>query len=153
VSDYLTFEGRIETLAWGKAVYTILPLPLAIASALAPAKRVEGEIADHPVNLAITHAPPVEGAFLWTGRTLLDRIGLAPGDVVEVRLRPAPDTEADTPDDITQALLAHGQMTAWQALTPGRRRGLIYKIDTAKTPQTRAKRIAALVAELGAQQA
>jgi hypothetical protein len=151
VSDWLDFEGRVEPLDWGRATYTILRLPEEIAAALIAqgAKRVEGEINDRPVNLALSRAPVVEGVFLWTGQSLLDRLEIAPGEPLEIRLRPAPADEVETPDDVLLALRQGGAAEAWEALTPGKRRGLLYKIDTAKTAPTRLKRIAALVAELG----
>ena len=114
------------------------------------ARRVEGEMNEVPVNLA-----PDAGAGAGArrssgpGKSLLDRIGLEPGDVVEVRLRTAPDDEVDTPDDVAAALRAAEASHLWEALTPGKRRGLLYQIGTAKTQATRDKRIAALVAELG----
>ena len=148
MSDYLTFTGRVETLVWGKSTYTILRLPPEVATALHPARRVEGEVNDHPVNLALTRAPVVEGVFLWAGQSLLDRVGVIPGEAVEVRLRPAPDDRVDTPDDLAAALRASGATAAWDALTPGKRRGLIYQISTAKTDATRCKRIAALIETL-----
>lgn len=148
MTDWLTFEARIEPVTWGRSTYTILRLPDAVADALSPARRVEGEIADHPVNLALTRAPVVDGVFLWTGQSLLDRIGIAPGQPVEVRLRPAPADAVDLPDDIAGAILAGGVQSEWDALTPGKQRGLIYKVETARTAPTRAKRIAALVADL-----
>ncbi len=150
MTDWVTFEGRIETLDWGRATYTILRLPPGAAAALAGARRVEGEFADHPVNLGLSRAPGVDGVFLWAGQTLMDRIGLAPGETFEVRLRPAPDDMVDTPPDVAVALSAAGVTAAWETLTPGKRRGLLYKIDTARTAPTRAKRIAALVTELQA---
>ena len=151
MSDYIAFDGRIETLAWGASTYTILRLPDEVAARLAAegAKRVEGEINEFPVNLAPTKAPVIEATFLWTGKSLLDRIGLAPGDAVEVRLRKAPDDEVDTPDDLSFALRAAGASHLWEALTPGRRRGMIYQIGTAKTQATRDRRIAKLIGELG----
>ena len=97
MNDYVTFEALIEPMVWGKSTYTILRIPLEIAEALGNAKRVEGEIAEHPINLAPTRAPVIEGVFLWAGQSLLDRIGLAPGEVVEVRLRPAPDDRPPPP--------------------------------------------------------
>lgn len=144
-SGWVTFEGRVVAVEWGRAVYTVLPVPEDAAAALAPARRVEGEIAEHPVNLALSRAPVVEGVFLWTGRSLLDRIGVAPGETVEVRLRPAPDDAVDTPDDVAGALARAGLSADWDALTPGRRRSLLYGVATAKTPETRARRIARLV--------
>jgi uncharacterized protein YdeI (YjbR/CyaY-like superfamily) len=86
--------------------------------------------------------------FLWAGQSLLDRIGIVPGERLEVRLRPAPDDQVDVADDIAAALRDAGVLTHWDALTPGKRRSLLYKVDTAKTAATRAKRIAVLVAEL-----
>jgi Bacteriocin-protection, YdeI or OmpD-Associated len=150
MTGYVTFEGRIEPMVWGRSTYTILRIPPDVLDALGPARRVEGEIAEHPVNLAPTRAPVIEGAFLWAGQSLLDRIGIAPGDVVEVRLRPAPDDRVDVPDDLALAMRAADVISVWEALTPGKRRGLLYKIDTAKTEATRQKRIGLLVAELSA---
>jgi Bacteriocin-protection, YdeI or OmpD-Associated len=150
MNDYVTFEARIEPMVWGKSTYTILRIPPDMLDALGRAKRVEGEIAEHPVNLAPTRAPVIEGPFLWAGQSLLDRIGITPGEVVEVRLRPAPDDRVDLPDDVALALRAADVLSAWQNLTPGKRRGLLYKIDTAKTDATRQKRIGLLIAELSA---
>jgi hypothetical protein len=150
MSDYVTFEARIEPMVWGRATYTVLRLPPEVVAALGAARRVEGEIAEQPVNLAPTRAPVIEGAFLWAGQSLLDRIGIAPGDWVEVRLRPAPDDRVDLPEDVAASLRKAGATGHWEALTPGKRRGLLYKIETAKTEATRLKRIGLLVAELSA---
>ncbi|ROU02720.1 YdeI/OmpD-associated family protein [Histidinibacterium lentulum] len=150
MDDYIRFEGRIEPLVWGPRTYTVLPLPEEVARALADAgaRRVEGEIADHPVNLALSRAPVTPHTFLWTGKSLLDALGVAPGEVVEVRLRPAPDDAVDLPDDVAAALRAAGRTAAWEALTPGRRRAALYTIATAKRADTRARRIAALLDNL-----
>jgi Bacteriocin-protection, YdeI or OmpD-Associated/Domain of unknown function (DUF1905) len=148
VIGYVTFEGRVEPIVWGRSTYTILRVPDDVVAVLAGARRVEGEINDHPVNLALTRAPVVEGVFLWTGQSLLERVGIVPGEVLEVRLKPAPDDQVDVPDDVLAALRAAGVMAGWEALTPGRRRGMLHQVNTAKTAVTRAKRIAALVAGL-----
>ena len=98
MSDYLSFEGRIVPMIWGENTYTVLPLPNDIAETLQAqnAKRVEGEINDHPINLALTKAPVIDGIFLYTGKSLLDRIGVSPDEPLEVRLRPAPADESLT---------------------------------------------------------
>ena len=147
---YVVFEARIETLLWGKATYTILPLPDDVAGQLRAmgARRVEEEINDHPVNIARTRAPVFDGVFLWAGKSLLDRIGLAPGESAEVRLRPAPDDAVDLAPDVANALINGAVCALWDALTPGKQRGMLYQIDTAKTAPTRAARIARLVAQL-----
>ena len=148
MTGWVAFEGRVEPLTWGRATYTILRLPADAVESLGPTRRVEGEIAEHPVNLALSRAPVVEGVFLWTGQSLLDRIGIQPGEPVEVRLRPAPDDRVDLDPDIEAALRAGGVMAAWEALTPGKRRGLLYQVATARTEPTRLKRIQSLVDDL-----
>lgn len=148
ITGWVTFEGRVERLVWGRSTYTILRLPDAAVDELGPCRRVEGEIAEHPVNLALSRAPVVEGVFLWAGQSLLDRIGIAPGEPVEVRLRPAPDDRVDLDPDIEAALRSAGVMERWDAMTPGKRRGLLYQVATAKTEKTRQTRIAKLVGTL-----
>lgn len=151
MTGWQAFEGVVEPLVWGRATYTILRLPDDVAAALlaAGAARVEGEIAEHPVNLGLSRAPVVEGLFLWAGQSLLDRTGITPGERVEVRLRPAASDAVDTPEDLAAALRRADRTAAWEALTPGKRRGLIYRISTAKTSATRDKRIADVIAGLG----
>lgn len=145
-----TFEGRIVPMEWGKSVYTVLPVPDDIAAALARAgaKRVVGEINDHPINMALTKAPVFDGVFLWAGKALLDEIGIGPGDTFEVRLQKADETRVDLDDDIALALRRAAATDRWNALTPGKRRGLLHAITTAKRAETRAKRIAKMIAEL-----
>lgn len=146
--DYIEFEGQIVPIEWGRSVYTVLRLPSDVTEALDGATRVEGEINDHPVNLSPQTAPVIEGQFLWTGKTLLKEIGIEPGERVTVRLRPADPNAVDVPEDVTLAIRAGGMTEAWGALTPGKQRGLLHQINTAKRAETRAKRIASLVADL-----
>lgn len=152
MSDYVSFEARILPMTWGDKVYTIVPLPDAVVAALGSTRRVEGEFNDHPVNLAITTAPAdvFDGPFLWAGKSLLHRAGLAPGETFEARLRPAPDDTVEVPADVVNALRSGGVIEAWEALSPGKRRAQLYRIETAKRAETRAKRITALVADLTA---
>lgn len=148
--EYETFTGRIVPVEWGKSTYTILPLPDEVTAALqaAGAKRVEGEIGDVPVNLALTKAPVIDQVFVYTGKTFLRDSGIEPGEEVEVRLRPAPEQVVETPDDLALALRQSEMTDRWAALTPGKQRGLIHTINTAKRAETRAKRIAKVLAEL-----
>ena len=145
---YVTFEAKVEPMVWGRATYTILRLPHDVTKALGGAKRVEGEIADHPVNLAPTRAPVIEGQFLWAGQSLLDRIGIQPGEGVEVRLRPADPDAVDMDDDVAAALRAAGVSDLWAALSPGKQRGILHQVTSAKTSATRAKRVAKLISIL-----
>ena len=150
MSDWVVFEATVEPVDWGRATYTLMRLPEDAAAALLAqgAKRVEGEINEHPVNLALSRAPVVDGVFLWAGASLLNRLGISPSDVLDVRLRPAPDDQVDMPEDVALALRQADLTTVWDGLTAGKRRGLLYQIGTAKTAPTRAKRIDALIKSL-----
>lgn len=144
------FDATVEPAAMGRATYTLIRLPDVVSAAFAGqgVKRVEGEINEHPVNLALSRSSAVEGTFLWAGKSLLDRIGIRHGARVEVRLRPADNAEVEPPEDVIRALRAEGRLVAWQALTPGHRRRLLYRIDNARTEATRVKRIAAMIGDL-----
>ena len=148
MSDYITFEGKIVPMEWGESVYSVLPLPSAVVDALKGAKRVEGEFNDHPVNLAITKAPVMDGPFLWAGKSLLDRIGLTPGELFEARLRAADPNQVDTPKDVENALRSAGVTEQWEALSAGKKRGALHQVETAKRAETRSKRIKALISSL-----
>ena len=146
---WVAFEAAIVPVEWGRATYTVLPLPDAAMDALGHPARVEGEVAEHPVNLSPQRAPVLEGAFLWAGKAFLSAAGIAPGEVVEVRLRAADPDAVKVPPDLAAALRAAGRTDAWEAATPGARRGWLHPVLSAKRPETRARRIAALVAALG----
>lgn len=150
MTGWQVFEGRVEPLVWGRATYAILRLPVDAASALlaAGAARVEGKIAEHPVNLALSRAREAEDVFLWAGQNLLDRTGITTGERAGLRLRPAPPDAVDTPDDLGAALRRADLTASWEASTPGMRRGQIDRIGMAKTAATRDKRIAAVIEEL-----
>ena len=57
--------------------------------------------------------------------------------------RPDMSAEAEIPSELAEALAADPDLSAaWDALTPGRRRGYVVTLLGAKRPQTRAARIA-----------
>jgi len=150
VSDYVTFDACVQPMPWGDKVYTIIALPPEVLNTLGPTKRVEGEINDHPVNLAISKAPAdvIDTPFLWAGKSLLTRVGVELGDRFEARLRPAPDDVVEVPIDVMNALRSGGAIEVWEALSPGKKRAHLYQIDTAKRAETRAKRITKLINEI-----
>jgi hypothetical protein len=78
--------------------------------------------------------------------------GIAAGDVIDVEL--ALDTvprEVEVPDDLAKALKkAPAAKKAFEALTYSNKRRYVMAIDAAKTAETRERRIAKTVTELGA---
>lgn len=142
------FDAIVEAVAWGRSTYTLLriPQPLAEAAREAGTRRVEGTIDGAPVNLAITRAPVVDQPFVWAGRSLLRRLGADAGAVVECRLRPVDDDVVLLPADVAAALADAGVLERWESSPPAERRRRLYPIESAARPETRAKRIEALVA-------
>lgn len=151
MDDWLTFEGTIIPMEWGKSVYTVLPIPTGVMETLnrQSARRVDVELNDVPFNMALTKAPALDKTFIYTGKSVLRQADIAPGDVVDVRMKKADPAAVETPADVAHSLSAHGLTSTWVALTPGKRRGHLHRIEIAKRPETRAKRIAALVETVG----
>ena len=146
------FDAIVEAVAWGRGTYTLIRIPEALAETARDAgtRRVEGTVDGVPVNLAITRAPVVDQPFVWAGRSLLRRIGTEAGAVVECRLRPVDDEVVPTPADVAARLADAGVLERWESLPPTERRSRLYPIESAGRSETRARRIDALVEQLGA---
>jgi hypothetical protein len=147
------FEGPIEELVYpGAFTYRILRLPADVEAELPftthPRLRVTGEIAELPVSLAFNPDPGKRRYVILSTRFCRDA-HIDVGDQVEFRFNIADQDAVDIPEELS-ALLAENSMAiaAWEALTPGKRRGLVSQIASAKTAQTRLRRAAALVDDL-----
>lgn len=147
MTDWLSFEGRVEPMVWGKTTYTILRLPPGIVAQLplADTRRIDLEVNDRSLNAAVTTHHEGDGHYVWMGKTTLSQLAIDPGDWLEVRLRPASPDEVDLPEDVALALRGADLTADWEALTPGKRRGMLHQINTVKRAETRAKRIAKLM--------
>ena len=77
--------------------------------------------------------------------------GLAGGDALEVDLEldTAPRT-VEVPEDLAAALDAAGATAAFDALSPSARKAHVTSVEGAKAAETRARRVAAVVAALQA---
>ncbi|WP_180885730.1 YdeI/OmpD-associated family protein [Ruegeria sp. THAF57] len=150
MADWFSFIGRIEPMEWGQSTYTVLPIPHEIAAALKKlgTKRVEVELNDHPFNMALTKSPAITETFVYTGKTILRSAQISPGEDIDVRLRKADPNSVEVPNDVVSAIRDANLSDTWSALTPGKKRGLLHTINTAKRADTRVKRIAQLIAFL-----
>lgn len=133
----------------GDLYYTVVFAPPETVAALPDGGplRVRGELAEMPVEGALM---PVRGRryLLVPARVMRER-ALAVGDVVEVRLSLADPDAVEMPTELRLAVNAEDALSeAWEALTVGRRRGLAYRVASAKRPETRAKRIDEIVSAL-----
>ena len=137
-------------MEWGKSTYTVLSIPEDIASTLKDegAKRVEIELNDHPFNMALTKSPAMPGTFVYAGKSVLHSADISPGEEIEVRLRKADPDLVEVPSDVMVAIRGADLSNAWAALSAGKQRSLLHTVNTAKRMETRAKRIAKLIADL-----
>ncbi|MEM8974524.1 MAG: YdeI/OmpD-associated family protein [Pseudomonadota bacterium] len=148
--EWLSFTGHIEPMQWGRSTYTVLCIPDEIADALKDlgAKRVEVELNDYPFNMALTKSPAISGTFIYTGKTILQAAEISPGQEIDVRLRKADPDLVEVPNDVSLAIRSNSLSDAWSKLSPGKQRGLLHTINTAKRAETRANRIAQLISFL-----
>ena len=141
------FEGRIAYHDVGseKYAYTVVFLPDDLAAELPlkeyPRLRVTGEVRDYSIEASLT---PVRGRwYILLSKKLLHAIGASVGDEVEVRFEIGDQDAVDVPASLKDALARNRKMRAlWDKQTPGKQRGLAYRVAAAKTAATQEKRIA-----------
>ncbi len=80
-----------------------------------------------------------------------DLSGIKGGDAIHVEIgRDAQPRTAQPPDDLRQALSEAGVLTAFEKMAPSRQRADVDNVAGAKGEETRARRIAAIIAKLRA---
>jgi hypothetical protein len=149
------FEGRIERFGVGRSRviwYQVLFLPPTLAAELPfdrfPRLRVRGEIADVPVDGA--WMPTGDGRRYFIVPPLVRKVAeVGVGSEVEMRFLVDDQDRVETPAEL-DALLRRddGLRGLWEALTPGRRRGLSHLINGAKGDATRARRLEDVLREI-----
>lgn len=149
------FTGRIERNALGTMIYTVVFLPEDLAAELpfegSPRLRMSGEINDVPISGA--WQPSRGRHYLMLSKSALRDAGVGLGDDVEVRFRIEPQDLVEVPDDLMAALAPRpAAMQTWAGMTAGQKRGSCHLVTSARTPNTRRKRVAMVVEALAAGQ-
>lgn len=137
------FTGRLETHALGTYTYRVVFLPSEIEAVLPRTARLrfEGEIADVPVEAAWQPAPG-RGKYVMVSPELCRTADLAVGDLVEVRFNLVDPDRVEVPEDLLSRLKIEPDLFArWEALPPGKKRGLVHLIAGSKTAETRRRRV------------
>lgn len=147
------FEGRIvyHDVGSEKYAYTVTFLPDELTSGLPlkkyPRLRITGEVQDHQIEASLT---PVRGRwYILLSKKFLRAIDASVGDEVEVRFDVADQDAVEVPPALQSALARNKKMCAlWDKQTPGKKRGLAYRVASAKTVTTQEKRVAEVFAIL-----
>lgn len=146
------FHATVGRMDYGPYFYHAIWLPAAVVSDLPldrhPRLRITGEIAGRPWDGAVNPGGNGEH-FLILGKAFLKAAELAEGDAVRVAFRLGDQEAVDMPTDLSDALDDDPAARAiWDSLTPGTRRGFAHRVATAKRPETRAARVAEVLAAL-----
>ncbi|WP_425146294.1 YdeI/OmpD-associated family protein [Deinococcus sp.] len=132
--------GRGRTIT-----YRVVFLPAELAQRLPVGAqgrcRAQGEIEEQPFEAA--WQPAGDGRyFMMLSQELLRNAGAEVGDLVQVRFRLVDASRVAVPDDLAAVFGRDPQVqAAWEHLTPGKRRGLVHQLESAKTAATRHKRL------------
>ena len=141
------FEAPVEIheVGSGRYTYTVLWLPDALAQTLPlkdfPKLRIIGEANEREFAAALM---PAKGRwYILFSREALRQMGVGVGDEVSVVFRIDDQDAVDIPAVLADALLVDQELARlWAAQSPGRQRGLAYRVASAKSRATQQKRIA-----------
>lgn len=145
------FEGELVTTGKGDVKFTVVYVPQEITSQLEFGKtkrlRIDGEINGVQIDLAIM---PQRGKwFLLVSKQLQKQSGLANGDIASVSFDVADQDAVHVPRELQYALEANERaLSVWEGLTPGKRRGWCFRVDSAKRSETRERRALEVVEQL-----
>lgn len=140
---------RFETTMAQFGNNTGIPVPPDVLEALGGGKRPAVEVTVNGYTYRTT-VGVMKGLFLLPfSADKRAATGIAGGDAlsVDIVLDEAP-RDVEPPADLLEALEAAGSRAAFDAMSPSRRKAHVVSVESAKAPETRARRIAAVVASL-----
>ena len=127
--------------------WTLLNLPKLVGKKLRGMTKVEGTMNGHPFRAALEPSPS-GGHWLRVNKAMREGAGADTGDTVKLAIL-GPEPEPTVPADLRVALAAsHEAKTLWKDLTSIGRRDWIRWIDSAKRPETRARRVTRTIEQL-----
>jgi len=130
---------------------TGLPVPDEVLAALGSSKKPAVTVSVGDYRYSSTVGSRGGGYLIPLSAAHRAALGLNAGDPVAVTLELdlAPRT-VEIPDDLTTALAqVDGARAAFDALSPSRQKAHVTSVDGTKNPETRARRVAAVVDQLG----
>ncbi|MEM9088982.1 MAG: YdeI/OmpD-associated family protein [Cyanobacteria bacterium P01_F01_bin.53] len=143
-----TFDSPIVQHSVGTYAYTVVFLPEEMNEEMPfdqfPRLRVRGEINHLPFAGAFQ---PVRGRwYLLLSKKKMKAGGFVIGDWVHVTFRIDDQEAVEVPDMLRLALEENPHaMATWEKLSAGKRRGLAYRVSSAKTAPTQKRRVAVVI--------
>jgi uncharacterized Ntn-hydrolase superfamily protein len=148
------FKATVEWLDVVRMQYCGVFLPEALLEKLPQARRVglrlDAEIAGCLVSCGVLSAQGRR--YLFTSKAFMKQAGVKQGDTVTVRFNLADANHVELPVELEDALKADRLAArVWEKLTPGKKRGLVYRISSAAMEATRVKRVELILDEIKAE--
>ncbi|MEN0087824.1 MAG: YdeI/OmpD-associated family protein [Pseudomonadota bacterium] len=145
------FTATIDMIDYGRMVYAVVFVPPPLAAKLPfdsqPRLRVVAELRTNGSDREIVeHAgallPESRGHYILLSKKVLTKLKAEIGDEISIAFAIDDPDRVDVPSILSEALAEEPDLEdAWRALTPGKRRGLAYRIAQAKTEPTKHKRL------------
>ncbi|MCR9202067.1 MAG: YdeI/OmpD-associated family protein [Planctomycetaceae bacterium] len=152
MTEVYAFSGKVETLDFGRMAYHIVYLPEKIRKLLpldeSPRLRTVGFVSGQPFQLALM---PTAGRkwYLLLSRKFLKKCAAKLGDRVDVEFSLDDPDAVDVPPELRHAVETNGRAAQiWEQMTAGKKRGLAYRVATAKRAETRQRRVETAMEEI-----
>lgn len=152
MSDYQHhFEAKIVKRDFGKMYYSVVYVPKEVVSRIdfttSKRQRIDGEINGFRIEAALI---PAKGTWhIMISKKLQKTLGVSLGDTAVVCFDIADQNAVTIPHELQFALEANDvAREAWEALTAGKRRGFCHRVNSAKMPETRERRVAETISRL-----
>ena len=125
----------------------LLDVPTAVDEKLRDMPKVEGTINGHPFRAAL-EPNPSGGRRLKVNKAMRRGSGADEGDTVELAIL-GPEPDPKPPADLKKAFASSPEaQTVWEELTTMGRQDWVRWIESAKKPETRARRVTRTVDQL-----
>lgn len=145
------FDSPIVPHSFGRYNYSVVFLPVEMNEELPfkkhPNLRIEAEIG----NSLLSGAWRPNGGrwYLLLSKKFMKKSGFELGDWVTVRFRIADQDAVDVPEVLRLALdQDEYAKIIWEKLSSGKRRGFAYRVSSAKTAPTQARRVSEVLEKL-----
>jgi len=145
------FTAKLKHHQFGRSNYTVAYLPVKLIKDLPlkehPRLRIDGEL--NGVRFANALHPSSGKWYLLVPRRMQKQCDVKLGDRVFIQFDIADQDAVEVPEELRFALEVNDQAAAiWSGLTPGKRRGFAYRVDSAKRRETRANRVEEVINDL-----
>jgi hypothetical protein len=145
------FSTKLKSHQFGRANYVVAFLPKKLIRELPlsenPRLRIDGEINGFRFNNALH---PANGKwYVLVPKRTRTKCRIELGSEVFIQFNVGDQNAVDVPQELSRALEVNERANSvWNELTPGKRRGFAYRVNSAKRRETRENRVDEVIEHL-----